>query len=128
MCNRVPYASTVSVALAWPRADVAHPLAGSGFVVARRQSDLRMTACTWVTSKWEGRAPAGTSLLRAFIGGVHDPAAVGLADDELVAIARRDLGRVLGITAPPELTRVYRWPDASPQLEVGHDARVRDPR
>ena len=38
LCAEVPYVSTVSVALAWPRASVAHPLAGSGFVVARRHS------------------------------------------------------------------------------------------
>jgi protoporphyrinogen/coproporphyrinogen III oxidase len=50
---------------------------------------------------------------------------VALTDEELVAIATRDLGRVLGITAPPELARVYRWHDASPQLEVGHYVRVR---
>jgi len=124
MCKSVPHASSVSVVMVWPRAEVSNPLVGSGFVVAR-QENLRVTASTWVTSKWEGRAPPGYVVLRAFIGGVHDPSAVRLTDDELVSIARRDLGRVLGVTAPPELTRLYRWPDASPQLEVGHDARVK---
>ena len=121
----VPHASTVSVTMAWSRDDVASPLQGSGFVVARGEDSLRVTASTWVTSKWEGRAPPGYVMLRAFIGGVHDPSAVLLPDDELVSIATRDLGRVLGITGPPELTRVYRWQDASPQLEVGHCSRVR---
>ena len=37
------------------------------------------------------RAPTGTVLLRAFIGGAHDPDAVDLSDDELVALAARDL-------------------------------------
>ena len=121
----VPHASTVSVTMAWSRDEVASPLQGSGFVVARGEDSLRVTASTWVTSKWEGRAPPGYVMLRAFIGGVHDPSAVLLPDDELVSIATRDLGRVLGITGPPELTRVYRWQDASPQLEVGHCSRVR---
>jgi protoporphyrinogen/coproporphyrinogen III oxidase len=118
----IPHASTVSVVLAWRRDAIAHPLAGSGFVVAR--GNVRVTACTWISSKWDGRAPAGHALLRAFIGGVHDPAAIGLADDELTPIAVRDLTRILGIRAAPEWSRVFRWPDASPQLNLGHDERV----
>jgi oxygen-dependent protoporphyrinogen oxidase len=123
-CAEVPYVSTASLALAWPRRAVRHALDGSGFVVARRHNDLRLTACTWVSSKWEGRAPAGQVLLRAFIGGAHDPEAVDLGDDELVAIACRDLGGVLGIGTAPALARVYRWRRAGAQHTVGHLARV----
>ena len=124
LAAQVPYASTASVALAWPREAVAHPLDGTGFVVSRRYSGARITACTWVSSKWEHRAPEGMALLRAFIGGAHDPSAVDLADEELIAIVRRDLGGVLGITAAPSLARVYRWPLAGAQHVVGHLDRV----
>lgn len=124
LCGGVPYVSTASVALAWPRAAVPHPLDGTGFVVARRDSDARITACTWVSSKWEARAPEGYVLLRAFIGGAHDPDAVALGDEELAAIARRDLADVLGIDAAPALARVYRWPRAGAQHLVGHLDRV----
>lgn len=124
VCARVPYVSTVSVALAWPRQAIAHPLTGTGFVVARRHSDVRITACTWVSSKWEDRAPEGAVLLRAFLGGAHDPDVVSMTDEALVAIVRRDLERVLGITAPPSLARVHRWPHAGAQHTVGHLARV----
>ena len=124
LCSRVPYTSTASVALAWPRAAVPHPLDGTGFVVARRHSDVRITACTWVSSKWESRAPEGWALLRAFIGGSHDPDVVSLPDDEIAAIARRDLREVMGIEASPSLTRVYRWPNAGAQHVVGHLDRV----
>ena len=55
------------------REQVAHPLQGSGFVVARTGSAARLTACTWVSSKWAGRAPQGSVLLRAFLGGANDP-------------------------------------------------------
>lgn len=124
LCARVPYVSTASVALAWPRAAVPHPLAGTGFVVARRQSDVRITACTWVSSKWAHRAPEGTALLRVFIGGAHDPHAVDLPDEALVATVRADLARVLGIAAEPSLARVYRWRNAGAQHTVGHLSRV----
>ncbi len=124
LCNQVPYASTVSIALAWPRSAVRHPLRGSGFVVARRASAARITACTWVSSKWSGRAPAGTVLLRAFAGGSHDPGVVDLDDRGLVGLAVRDLSGILGIAGPPLLSRVYRWRDAGAQHNVGHIARV----
>ena len=124
LCARVPYVSTASVALAWPLAAVPQPLTGTGFVVARRHADVRITACTWVSSKWEGRAPDDRLLLRAFIGGSHDPDVVSLSDDEMTSIARRDLARVLGIDAMPSLTRVYRWRDAGAQHLVGHLDRV----
>lgn len=124
LCAEVPYVSTASVALAWPREAIAHPLSGSGFVVARRRSAVRITACTWVSSKWDGRAPAGMALLRAFIGGAHDPGAIDLPDDDLVMIAARDVGGVLGIVAAPALARVHRWRDAGAQHHVGQLDRV----
>lgn len=124
LCSRVPYVSTASVALAWRRADIRHPLAGTGFVVARRHSDVRITACTWVSSKWEARAPDDMALLRVFIGGAHDPDAVTLDDQPLLDLVCADLARVLGITAAPVLTRVYRWPHAGAQHTVGHVGRV----
>jgi protoporphyrinogen/coproporphyrinogen III oxidase len=124
LCREVPYVSTASVALAWPRASVAHPLEGSGFVVSRAHSDLRITACTWVSSKWESRAPAGMALIRAFIGGAHDPRAARMEDRDLIDIAVRDLSAVIGVSGPPAIARVYRWLDAGAQHNVGHLARV----
>ncbi|HYT75013.1 MAG TPA: protoporphyrinogen oxidase [Vicinamibacterales bacterium] len=126
LCARVPYVSTASVALTWPRRAIAHPLHGTGFVVARRHTDVRITACTWVSSKWEGRAPDDTVLLRAFIGGAHDPDVVSLTDEALVAIVRRDLGRVMGILAEPSQARVFRWRRAGAQHTVGHLSRVEE--
>jgi len=124
LCAEVPYVSTASVALAWPREAVRHPLAGSGFVVARAHNALRIAACTWVSSKWSGRAPAGTVLLRAFVGGAHDPDAVDLPDERLVEVVSRELAVILGIEGVPILSRVYRWQRAGAQHNVGQIARV----
>ena len=124
LCDAVPYASTTSVALGWKRRDVSHPLAGSGFVVARRHNRVRITACTWVSSKWEHRAPADHVLLRAFAGGTHDPGAVDLDDQALIDTAVRDLTPLLGISAAPMLTRVFRSRNAGAQHLVGHVSRT----
>jgi oxygen-dependent protoporphyrinogen oxidase len=134
LSGEIPYVSTASVALAYPARAVNHPLDATGFVVARpaagarrvrrHASALRITACTWASSKWEHRAPQGSVLLRAFLGGAHDPDVVTLGDDELAGTARRDLAGVLGIRGEPEMSRVYRWRNAGPQYSVGHLERV----
>lgn len=126
LCARVPYVSTVSVALAWPRVQVPHPLDGTGFVVARRHSPLRITACSWVSSKWAGRAPDEVALLRVFLGGAHDPEAVALDDEELIGAAVRDVSAVLGMTTAPAFAHVHRWAGAGAQHNVGHGALVRE--
>jgi len=120
LCATVPYVSTASVALGWERARVSHSLAGSGFVVARQQSNLRISACTWVSSKWQDRAPADTALFRAFVGGATDPSAALLSDDDLAAIAIADVTRVVGASGSPAFVRIQRWPKAGAQHNVGH--------
>ena len=124
ICGAVPYVSSASIALAYPAERVAHPLQGSGFVATRGPGSSRLTACTWVSSKWPGRAPPGTVLLRAFIGGATDPGAVDLSDEELSAIAVRELTPILGLSGVPMLTRIDRWRDAGAQHHVGHLARL----
>jgi oxygen-dependent protoporphyrinogen oxidase len=124
LCARVPYVSTASVALAWPRHLIAHPLDGTGFVVARRHATVRITAATWVSAKWEARAPEDSSLIRVFLGGEHDPRAVDLSDEEMIDVVRADLAATMGIVASPTLARVFRWRNAGAQHTVGHLQRV----
>jgi oxygen-dependent protoporphyrinogen oxidase len=126
LCAAVRYVSTVSIGLGWPRSAIAHPLNGAGFVVARHSNDVRINACTWVSSKWEGRAPAGYVLLRAYLGGTHDPGAVELPEEELLATVVRELSAILSIAGAPTLARVTRWRNAGAQFEVGHTARVKE--
>lgn len=121
--REIPYASTAAVTLAYRRADVAHPLDGHGFVVARGEP-LQITACTWVSSKWPGRAPPGVALVRCYLGRAGDDAIVAAADATLVETARRDLRAVLGLEAIPQVAHVARWPQAMPQYTPGHLARL----
>jgi oxygen-dependent protoporphyrinogen oxidase len=123
LCGQVRYASSVSVALGYAASAVRHPLRGWGFVVPARER-RRIAAASWVSSKWPDRVPTGRVLLRASLGGARDPAAIDQTDDTLIDWAAHDLGELLGISAPPVFARVYRWPAAMPQLEVGHRERV----
>jgi oxygen-dependent protoporphyrinogen oxidase len=123
LCEQVPYASTATIALAFPRSAVAHPLNGSGFVVPRVER-TGILAASWLSSKWPGRAPDGRVLMRTFVGGARDPKGVERDDDELVALSIDALRRLLGISGEPLFSRVYRWERASAQHEVGHIGRL----
>ena len=115
----IRFASTAAVCLGYRRGQVGHPLDGFGLVVTRTDG-RRVTACTFVSTKFPGRAPEGHVLLRAFAGGIHDPGVLDLDDAGLVALVERELGPVLGLQGPPVVARTYRWPRATPQMEIGH--------
>lgn len=119
----VDYVSTATVFLGFRGYDVRHPLDSVGFLVphAERRPIL---ACTFVSSKWEHRAPAGHALMRVFIGGAEGEHLLGRDDEGLVRIAREQLAELMGITRDPLFTQVFRFDRASPQMHVGHLARM----
>jgi oxygen-dependent protoporphyrinogen oxidase len=120
----IPFASTATVLLGYRREHVRHPLNGYGLVVPRAEG-LRVPACSFFSTKFPGRAPEGHVLLRAFLGGIRDPEALLLDDAGLILTATHDLAPLLGIGAPPLFARVFRWPQGTPQMEVGHFDRLR---
>ena len=118
----IPYASSAVVTLAFRREDVEHSLDGYGYVVPRAEgSDV--LACTWTSSKWEGRAPAGRVLVRVYAGRFGGRDVTAESDGDLVALAREEV-RLLGIEANPVLARIHRWPLGMPQYVLGHPERV----
>lgn len=122
-CSEIPYASAATVAMAFTRDAVTHPLNGSGWVVPRVEKTGIM-AGTWLSSKWPGRAPDGKVLLRAFFGGARDPRALEKSDAELLQTALKAMRPLIGISGDPLFTRTYRWENANAQHEVGHLDRV----
>jgi protoporphyrinogen/coproporphyrinogen III oxidase len=123
-CRAIPYASSATITLAWPRRDVRHPLVGTGFVAPRGEAATRLLAASWITSKWPARAPDDVVLMRAFAGGVLDADLLALDDEALVELARRDLSALFAISGAPIRARVFRWMDAGAQYEIGHADRV----
>ncbi len=119
----VPFVSTAVVFLGFRRQQVRHPLDGYG-LLAPRSEGVRTAAMSFFSTKYPGRAPEGHVLLRGFLGGAQDNDILSLSDDELRAAAHRDFSALLGIEGEPVLSRVYRWPAGTPQMEVGHLERV----
>lgn len=123
LCGEIEYVSAATVALAFRREAIHHPLNGSGFVVPRVEH-TGITAGSWMSSKWPNRAPEGHALLRAFVGGMRDPHVLEKSDAELIAIVLHALTPLLRIAGTALFTRVYRWERANAQHDVGHLARV----
>src|SRR4051812_40075798 len=125
LAGETPYASAATVALAFDRGDVSHPLTGSGFVVPRVER-TGILAASWLSSKWPHRAPADRVLMRTFLGGARDPQALERSDAELIQTSLTALGPLMGLARPPLFTRVYRWNRGNAQHEVGHLQRMAD--
>jgi oxygen-dependent protoporphyrinogen oxidase len=115
----IPYASSATVSLGYPRAAIRHPLDGFGFVVPRVEGRA-LLACTFSSVKYPGRAPEGHVLLRCFLGGALNPGVLERDDDELVRLASQELAAALGLAGQPVLIRVTRHPAAMPQYVIGH--------
>lgn len=119
----IPYVSSATVSMAFREADVAGRAVGRGFVVPRVEG-RRITAVTWSSNKFAGRAPENSALLRCFVGRAGAEQDAFLADDQLIELARGELASIMEITADPLWARVFRWPNAMPQYHVGHLERL----
>jgi protoporphyrinogen/coproporphyrinogen III oxidase len=104
--------SSVTVALAYEAGQIAHPLDGTGFVVADPFEGFR--ASTFTSSKFAHRAPDGSVSLRVFFR----PTDAELATDTPWAErAARVLAKVLPVDGKPRRSWVSRWPNALPVFD-----------
>jgi len=117
--DRIEFASTATINLAYRRADIPHPLAGFGFVVPFIEH-RSILACTFSSVKFAGRASSDHVLLRAFAGGALQPEIFELGENEMISRVRADLRDLLRIEEPPLFTVVEKWQRSMPQYHVGH--------
>jgi oxygen-dependent protoporphyrinogen oxidase len=118
--SAIPHAPLVVLHLSTPEIEA---LRGFGHLVVP-QPERRILGAIWSSSVFPGRAPAGRSLLTVFLGGARDPQALDLADDELLAVASRDLAAALDIPADFTIVRVTRYVGAIPQYDLDHRSRL----
>jgi oxygen-dependent protoporphyrinogen oxidase len=117
----VPHVSTAAVYLALDEAKLSRPLDASGYMVPRAEG--RAFASSWASTKWAGRAPKGSSLVRVSLGGARDPALVANSTEaDLGELARQELERMIGPVGTPLFVRAFKH--VRPQPVVGHIARL----
>jgi oxygen-dependent protoporphyrinogen oxidase len=119
------YLSTTTVTSAFMREDLPEGRELDGFgVLIPAPENRQIIACTWSSVKFRHRAPSGTFLLRAFIGGHPRQELAELPDDRIIALVSEEYRKLFGITAAPIFHRIYRWHRGNPQYDVGHLDRV----
>jgi oxygen-dependent protoporphyrinogen oxidase len=119
----IPYASTATIAMAYPRAAVSGVAEGFGFVVPRAEG-RDLIAATWTSLKWPHRAPPDQLLVRCYVGGVGRETILQLDNQAMVARVKTELARMCGVTAKPGFVEVNRWMRAMPQYTLGHLERL----
>jgi oxygen-dependent protoporphyrinogen oxidase len=119
----IAYASSITVNLVFDRSAISHPLDGFGFVVPAVEGRATI-GCSFSSVKYEDRAPAGSVLLRAFVGGALAPDAIDRDDAALVEAVLGDLRDLLAVRGEPRDVLVSRLPQSMPQYHLGHLDRV----
>lgn len=123
LLEMIPYSSTATIAMAYPRTAVSGTAEGFGFVVPRAEG-RDLIAATWTSLKWPHRAPTDQLLVRCYVGGVGREAILTLDDQALVGRVRAELASMCGVTAEPGYVEVNRWMRAMPQYTLGHLDRL----
>ncbi|MEZ4638816.1 MAG: protoporphyrinogen oxidase [Caldilineaceae bacterium] len=109
--------------LAFRADDVAQMPTGYGVVIPRAEK-RNFNAITWVSNKFQRRAPDGFLLVRLFYGGARTPHMMVGDDAAIEQSARAELSALAGISSTPVLSRCFRWWDAQPQYDVHHLRRM----
>ena len=119
----IGYGNCALVSLGFAREQIGHPLDGFGFVVPLIEG-RQILSCSFTSIKYQGRAPEGQVLLRAFVGGACQSELVELDDQALRDLVMKELASLLAIRGKPTFTHIVRQREAMPQYYVGHELRV----
>ncbi|WP_420435287.1 protoporphyrinogen oxidase [Candidatus Poriferisocius sp.] len=119
LLRSIDYASVVLLSLAFDKADVDHPMDGSGYLVPAVE-DRIITACSWASNKWAHIGADEMVILRVSAGRYRDNRALLMGDDALLSAVRADMAATMGLDAQPHTVRISRWEKSLPQFRPGH--------
>ena len=119
----IRYAPVAVVSAGYRRDQFSRPVNGFGFLVPRGEK-LRVLGTVWNSSLFPGRAPENMVCLTSFAGGATDPGLCSLSDAEISETICAEVAKVLGVSGPPAITHVQRYPRALPQYNLGHSRAV----
>jgi len=119
----IDYAPAATLNLAFREIDIKSPLDGVGFVVPQKENRL-VLGCTFAQNKFDGRAPKGFHLLRAFIGGTESAKWMSASDEAVTNKVLSELKDWLKIAGRPLFWQMERYERALPQYTIGHVERI----
>jgi oxygen-dependent protoporphyrinogen oxidase len=119
----IPYAKVGLVNAGYEEAAFARAPDAYGFLVPPGERSSLLGA-VFSSTVLPGRAPPGTVLISARVGGACRPELVDLPDEALVGRVHAELRSLLPVRRPPCFVRVVRHEHALPQYTLGHRWRV----
>lgn len=122
--NLVPYASMTLVQIGYDPSSCRNNPRGFGYLVPRNQG-LDVLGTIWSSTIFPWRAPQDCSLSTTFVGGMRDPDAMDLSDQEILDRCLFTMEKIHGPGLNLLMTKVGKAPAAIPQLCKGHGKRVR---
>ncbi|MCC6465594.1 MAG: protoporphyrinogen oxidase [Planctomycetes bacterium] len=123
MLAEFEYAGSAVVNFVFRRSQVAHPMDGIGAVIPAAEH-RKLVAFSFSSVKFEGRAPDGMVVLRAFMGGALNPELAGKSPAELASIALAELRDLVGLRGEPLHVEAASHHGTMAQYHVGHLDRV----
>ncbi len=114
--QQIPYSNSATVTFAFAKEQLPRRT-GHGMLLAVGQG-FSARGFTWTDQKWQGRAPEGFGLVRAYFSGIK------AEQPQLVQLAQNDLTRLWGKCPQPLHTWVFGWQQGLPRYTVGHQERV----
>jgi protoporphyrinogen/coproporphyrinogen III oxidase len=115
----IHYPPVASVVLGFKRKDVEHPLDGFGMLIPRVEG-FNILGTIFSSSLFPGRAPKGCVTLTSYLGGDRAPELAQKSREELFAMTRQDLRRLLGVLGQPTFQHHMLYPRAIPQYQLGY--------
>lgn len=118
-------ASVATLVLTYDRSQPNQLLDEANGLLLPSTSGGLVKALTNLSRKWPQVADPERHIIRVSVGRAGQQRLATLTDERLVDIVAGELHDIAGLPERPTSSRVIRWQEALPQLEVGHAARLR---
>lgn len=102
-------------------------LKGTGFLITRA-NNTPLTACTYLSEKWPQTTPSDRVVLRVFMGKPGDTTVQDLSEEELKALAVKEIQRIMQFKDKPLWVELVSLPESMPQYKVKHRSLVAEVR
>ena len=119
----IRYEGIGNITLAYRKQDINHTMDAFGVVIPKSEN-RQIDGITWISNKWDHRAPNDIALVRAFFGGPHSRHMLDKDDDTILETVAKELHEIMGLDAQPIHHHITRWHKAYPQYDLGHIKRI----
>ncbi len=119
LLTEVNYPPVAVVFMGFKKENVAHNLAGFGFLVPEVEKK-QILGSIFSSTIFPGRSPEGAAAFTTFVGGTRQPQNALKSDSELEQLVFNDLNDLIGLKGDPMFVRIRRWEKAIPQYTMGY--------